>query len=222
MYASASGVVFIGAIAIGLVVVGLAGGSWGAGWKASLIIGLCGVFCGLLTAYVWRDMRGKRPWRIEIEPGVLSLDLPAGRSLIHNPPACKAVVPAEDIAGIETRLEVYKGLVQSMMQRPFRLVRKDGTDIFLFEERALETRLATAPLTPVATDIAASLGVTLKDLGMAKAGAGILGAWFVRAPDWSAVSLPPEEEARLLRGVRLTGAFAGLAIALVVLWIIFR
>jgi hypothetical protein len=182
-----------------------------AGWRVGIGMMAMAAFCGLLVLYVWRDMLGKRPWRIDIEPDGVTLDLPANRSLIHRPPACKTTVPVSDIAAIETRLEVYKGFGGSMMQRPYRLLRKDGEGIFLFEERALDTRMATASLRPVAEDIASRTGAPFKDLGMASANSGLLGVWFVRAPDWNAAALPPEEAARLERGVRVTGILALLA-----------
>jgi hypothetical protein len=221
MVQSAIGVAILGTTTAFLFVMAISMAGF-AGWRVGIGMLAMAAFCGLLVLYVWRDMRGKRPWRIDIEPHGVTLDLPANRSLIHRPPACKTTVPVADISAIETRLEVYKGLGGSLMQRPYRLVRKDGDDIFLFEERALDTRMATASLRPVAADIASRTGAPFKDLGMASASSGILGVWFVRAPDWNAAALPPEEAARLERGVRLTGALALIAvlIALVLFFVL--
>ncbi|HTX49096.1 MAG TPA: hypothetical protein VME40_06870 [Caulobacteraceae bacterium] len=221
MIQSAIGVAVLAAATASLLVVAVSMVGF-AGWRVEIGLLALAAFCGLLVLYVWRDMRGKRPWRIDIEPESVTLDLPANRSLIHRPPACKTTVPVGDIAAIETRLEVYKGLGGGMMQRPYRLLRKDGEGIFLFEERALDTAMATASLRPVATDIASRTGAPLTDLGMASASSGILGVWFVRAPDWNAAALPPAEAARLERGVRLTGAFALIAVVIaVVLFFVF-
>jgi Rieske 2Fe-2S protein len=41
---------------------------------------------------------------------------------------------------------------------------------------------------------------------------GILGAWFVRVPDWSTASVPPAEQAVLLKRARVTGLFAAAAL----------
>ena len=215
MIQSGVGVAILGATTAMLFVMAISMVGF-AGWRVGIGMMAMAAFCGLLVLYVWRDMRGKRPWRIDIEPDGVSLDLPADRSLIHRPPACKTTVPVADISAIETRLEVYKGFGGSIMQRPYRLVRKDGDAIFLFEERALDTRMATASLRPVAADIASRTGAPFRDLGMASASSGILGVWFVRAPDWNAAALPPEEAARLERGVRLTGLLALIAFLIAV------
>jgi hypothetical protein len=215
MIQSGVGVAILGATTAMLFVMAISMVGF-AGWRVGIGMMAMAAFCGMLVLYVWRDMRGKRPWRIDIEPDGVSLDLPADRSLIHRPPACKTTVPVADISAIETRLEVYKGFGGSIMQRPYRLVRKDGDAIFLFEERALDTRMATASLRPVAADIASRTGAPFRDLGMASASSGILGVWFVRAPDWNAAALPLEEAARLERGVRLTGLLALIAFLIAV------
>ncbi len=170
-----------------------------------------------LTAYVWRDMRGKLGGLIVLNRSSLTLRLP-GRSLIHNPPRCRETVPFSDVEAVETRLEAYGAQGMGMMQRTYRLKRRSGPPIFLFEERALGTRLADRSLHEVATEIASRTGVALDDLGMAQGRGGILGAWFTKAPDWSAATLPAAKQSRLWRRVTLTGVLASLAIA--VIWIL--
>jgi hypothetical protein len=139
---------------------------------------LFAVLAGLLTIYLARDALGKRPWRIEVGAQGLTLGLPAGRSLIHNPAACRRTIAVADVAAVQARDEVYKGLVSAQMHRAHRLLLKDGSDIPLFEERALGTRIATASLNPIAADLATQLGAPFNDLGMAQGVNGLLGAVF--------------------------------------------
>jgi len=168
-----------------------------------------------LTAYVWRDMRGKMGGLIILDEASLTLRLAGGRSLIHNPPSCRETVPFGDVEAVETRLEAYGAQAMSMMQRAYRLKRRGKPAIFLFEERALGTRMTGQSLQAIAAEIASRAGVPLNDLGMAQGRGGILGAWFTSAPDWSAVIVPAVEQAAIWRRVFLTGAVGGLAIAVI-------
>lgn len=220
MALSAFGVVFIGGATLLVLAVGLTSASWG-GWPLTATMLGVALVMGFFTLYVGRDMLGKWPWRIEIEPEALTLDLPAARSLIHNPPACHETVPVADIAAIETRLEAYKGWIGSMMQRSYRLVLKDKPAIFLFEDRALGTALANGSLYPVVEDISLRTGLPLKDLGMTQGVNGLLGVLFVRAPDWGAAALTPVEQAKTWGRVRLTGALALVALVVVIVLVVF-
>ncbi len=148
------------------------------------------------------------------------LDMPAGRSLIHNPPAIKRTIAISDIAAVQARDEAYRGLLSAQMHRAYRLLLKDGSDIFLFEERALGTNIATASLNPTATDLAAHLGVPFTDLGMAQGINGLFGVVLARAPEWGEPALSPEVRRRLWTRVQLTGLFALAAMAIAVLLMI--
>jgi hypothetical protein len=172
-----------------------------------------------LTLYCWRDMRGKLRGAIVLDGTGVRLDLPGGRSLVHRPPPCHETVAYADIASVETRLEAYPAQAMSMTQRAYRLRRRNQPPIFLFEERALGTFLEAGTLQPLAREIANRAGAPLNDLGMVRGAGGILGAWFVRVPDWSAPPVPPDQQAALLRRSRLTGVLA-LAGAIVVILIL--
>ncbi len=171
-----------------------------------------------LTAYVWRDMRGKLGGLIALNASSLTLRLPGDRSLIHNPPRCHETVPFSDVEAIQMRLEAYGAQGAGIMQRAYRLKRRNGPPIFLFEERALGTRLADRSMQAMASEIASRIGVPLDDLGMVQGRGGILGAWFTKAPDWSAAPLSEASQSRLWRRVALTGALASFAV--VVIWIL--
>lgn len=147
----------------------------------------------------------------------LALHLPAGRSLIHNPPGCHETVPWTDIAAIETRLEAYVSQGLTNLQRVYRLIRRSGDPIFLFEERGLETAIASPPMDALANEIARRAKLKVTDRGMVQGRGGILGAWLASPPSWSAQPLPATHRAALHRSV----AFTATALTAVVLlaWI---
>ncbi len=169
-----------------------------------------------LTAYCWRDFAGKWRLRVILGPDAVTLDLPAGRSLIHRPPAQHLTVPYSDIAAIDARFEAYGSFGMKQMQRAYVLRRKSGELIFLFEERALGTGMETAYFTDIVADLAAQAGVGLHDLGTVEGKGGILAAWGARAPDWAAPALPRERAVRLWRQAANTGALA-IAVLLIAL-----
>ena len=210
------GAVFIGALAPFFLVMAFVANN-----KTVLAVFIpLAVLQALLACYVARDALGKRPWKVKIGPSGLSVDLPAGRSLIHNPPGCKRTIAGADVAQVQARTEVYKGLFFAQAHRAYRLLLQDGSDIFLFEERALATSIASAPLNPVAADIAAHLGTTFSDLGVAQGHGGLLGAIFARAPDWGAPALAPDAQRRIWARVQLTGVLMMAAVALVVILLV--
>jgi hypothetical protein len=56
----------------------------------------------------------------------VTLDLPAGRSLIHRPPAQHLTIPYANIDAIDARFEAYGTLGMEMMRRAYVLHRKGG------------------------------------------------------------------------------------------------
>jgi hypothetical protein len=172
-----------------------------------------------ITLYCWRDMRGKRGGMIVLDETGILVDLPGGRSLVHKPPACRETVPYADVIAVETRLETYASVGLTMMQRAYRLTRRSAAAIFLFEERSLSAR-PTASCEALAAEIARRAGAPLKDLGVVAGRGGILGAWFVRVPEWSAASVTPAEQAVLLKRARMTGLFAAAAFGIVILIVV--
>src|SRR5208283_5215705 len=76
-------------------------------------------FLAALTGYVWRDLSGKWGLRLVLDEEAVTLDLPAGRSLIHRPPKQHLTIPYRDVASVETRLEAYGSLGMEMMQRTY-------------------------------------------------------------------------------------------------------
>jgi hypothetical protein len=146
--------------------------------------------------------------RVELEADALVLDLPAGRSLIHRPAAQHAKVPYGDIEAIESRLEAYRTLGLTMLQRSYVLRRKNGPLIFLFEDRAIGTLLRSSIFTKIAADIAARAGAPLRNLGMVEGRGGFLAVWGAQAPDWAAAELPMARQARIWRNAQITGTLA--------------
>jgi len=179
---------------------------FGMQWPLGLFMTAVAVFIGALTGYVWRDLSGKWSLRVRLDADAATLDLPAGRSLIHRPPSRHLVVPYADIAAIDTRLEAYGSLGMEMMQRSYVLRRKNGELIFLFEDRALAAGLAKPMFAEIASDLAARAGVQMHDLGMVEGKGGVLGVWGTHAPDWAAPSLPLARQMQLWRHSAYTGA----------------
>ncbi len=216
---SGVGVAILGILTLIIASIPLLAGVGSLTLPMALCLALLVLFSAAITLYCWRDMRGKQGGVIVLDETGIILDLPGGRSLVHKPPACRETVPYADVVALETRLEVYPSLGMAMMQRAYRLTRRSGAAIFLFEERALAAR-PSASCEALAGEIARRAGAPLKDLGIVLGGGGILGAWFVRVPDWSTAPLAPGEQAALLRRVRVTGLFAAAAVAIVILIVV--
>jgi hypothetical protein len=161
-----------------------------------------------LTGYVARDLRGKWSLRAVLDVQSLTLDLPAGRSLIHRPASQRMTIPNADIEAIESRLEAYGSLGMEMLQRAYVLRRKNGELIFLFEDRALATPFESSLFPKLAADIAARAGVPLRDLGMVEGGGGFLAIWGAGVPDWAAPALPLARQLWIWRHVAVTGSLA--------------
>jgi len=178
--------------------------SWGFG---VFMLSLAG-FMAALTVYVLRDTNGKWGLRVVLDRDTVTLTLPSGRSLIHRPPAQHLTVPYADIAAIETRLEAYGSLGMECMQRAYVLHRKSGELIFLFEERALATGMASRFFSDIVADLAARADVTLRDLGMVEGRGGFLSVWGTHTPDWATPALPAQRQRLLWARAAMTGSLA--------------
>jgi hypothetical protein len=146
-------------------------------WQVGLVVTACAGLLGALTGYVWRDLRGKWGLRVILDTDAVTLDLPAGRSLIHRPPAQHSVIPYADIEAIDARFEAYGSLGMEIMQRAYVLHRRDSELIFLFEERALATSLASNLFTDIVADLAARAKVPVRELGTVEGKGGLLAVW---------------------------------------------
>jgi len=163
---------------------------------------------------VWRDLAGKWGLRLVLGAEAVTLDLPAGRSLIHRPPKQHLTVPYCEVASLETRLEAYGNLGLETILRPYVLRRKNNDLIFLFEDRAFATAMAGTLFADIASKLAIRAGVKLHDLGMVEGRGGFLCVWGTQAPDWAAPSLPLARQLRLWRHSALTGTLALLVIVI--------
>ncbi len=186
-------------------------------WALGLFVMACAGFIGALAGYVWRDLRGKWDLRLVLDIDAVTLDLPADRSLIHRPPAQHLTIPYADIEAIEARFEAYGILGMEMMQRAYVLHRKSGELIFLFEERALATRMESSMFADIVADLAARAGVPLRELGTVEGKGGLLGVWGTHAPDWAAPVLPRDRAMRLWRHAASTGSLTISITVLVIL-----
>ena len=177
-------------------------------WPLGLLMMACAGLLGALTGYVWRDFRGKWGLRVVLDTDAVTFDLPVGRSLIHRPPAQHLTIPYADIEAIDARFEAYGSLGMKMMQRAYVLHRKGGELIFLFEERALATRMKSSMFADMVADLAARAGITLRELGTVEGKGGLLGVWGTHAPDWAAPALPRERAMQVWRHAASTGSLA--------------
>jgi hypothetical protein len=177
-----------------------------ADWRVSLVVAAAACLMAALTDYVWRDFAGKWRLHVVLDTDGVTLDLPAGRSLIHRPPAQHLTVPYADIAAVESRLEGYRSFGMESMQRAYVLRRKDNGFIFLFEDRALGTAMESSLFTGIAATLAARAGGMVHDIGMVAGKGGVLGVWGTHAPDWAAPPLSAAERRTHWRRAAMTGS----------------
>jgi hypothetical protein len=209
------GVIFLAVITCMMIV--FAALAFTVQWALGLFMMACAGFIGALTGYVWRDLRGKWGLRLVLDTDRVELDLPAGRSLIHRPPAQHLTILYADIEAIDARFEAYGTLGMEMMQRAYVLHRKSGELIFLFEERAVATAMGSSTFADIIAELAARAAVPLRELGTVEGAGGFLGVWGTHAPDWAAPALPSERAMRLWRHAASTGSLAIFVTFLVIL-----
>ena len=188
-------------------------------WGLGLLMTACAGLFGALSGYCLRDLRGKLGLRVVFDADAVTLHLPAGRSLIHRPPGQQLTIPYTDIETIEARYEGYRSLGTALMQRAYVLRRKGGELVFLFEERALATRMASSFFTDIVAEIVARTHVPVRELGTVEGKGGILCAWGTEAPNWAAPPLPRDQALRLWRHAASTGS---LVMSLILLFVIIR
>ena len=187
------------------------------GWFGmAALLSFTGSFQWLLARYVGRDFRGKRGLRVELAPDQLVLALPAGRSLIHRPPALHTALPYAEIAAIETRLEGYRTLGMAMVQRAYALRRTSGELVFLFEDRAIGSGLESSFCGPIVAAILERARAPLRELGMVEGKGGLLGVWGTEAVAWHTPGLDAAGRARIWHAVQVTGWL--LSATLLTLW----
>jgi hypothetical protein len=171
-----------------------------------LALALSSSFVIALTHYLARDVIGKWRGHIALTSAHLELDLAAHRSLIHEPPRLQAAVPYAHITCVETRLEGYRSFGLAMIQRSYRLRRRFGEPILLFEQRALGTNIQTASLDALAREIATSAKAPIDDLGMVEGKAGIFAMLGAQEVPWSTPSLPASSQRAIWNRAISTGA----------------
>lgn len=165
----------------GIAVLGFMASERTTAWVLALVgIGGTGL-TGALSLYLLRDLRGKLGLRVVVDEGTIRLILPAGRSPIHRVATQHVTLPLTAIDAVEARYEAYRSQGMVNLQRAYVLLEKSGERIFLFEERAQATRLATARYGTLAREIAERSGARWRELGMVEGKGGVLGVWGARA-----------------------------------------
>ena len=171
----------LGETALGLVL--LFQGSVGDG--VAIVVLLCAAVIGSLIPLLWRDMRGKMGASIILTNAGMRLDLGAGRSATNRTSPVHELIAYTDMEAIEMRIEAYPAQRMAKMNRTFRLTRRNGPAVFLFEERGLGM-FEDGIMAPLTREIAERAQISLKELGIVEGGGGLFAAWFVRVPDWTA------------------------------------
>jgi hypothetical protein len=169
------------------------------GWQIGAFLGLISGFSVALAVHCLRDARAKHGLSIRAGADGLELRLPAARSLVRTLRAERRSVAWSEIAAIETRLEAYRSLGMANMQRAYVLRLSAGELIFLGEDRALGTNIATAMLANLVARLRERSPIELIDRGMAEGRGGLLGVLFTAAPPWAAENLHVDLQARLWR-----------------------
>jgi hypothetical protein len=160
----------------------------------------------VLTEYLWRDFAGKWRLHVVLDADAVTLDLPAGRSLIHRPLPQHLTILYADIAAVESRLEGFRSFGMESMQRAYVLRRKNNELVFLFEDRPVGTAMESSLFGGIAAELAARAGGTVHDLGMVAGKGGVLGVWGAHAPDWAAPPLSAAERLAHARRAAMTGS----------------
>jgi hypothetical protein len=169
------------------------------GWPIGAFLGLISGISLALAAYCWRDARAKHGLSIRAGADGLELCLPAARSLVRALRTERRSVAWSEIAAIETRLEAYRSLGMANMQRAYVLRLSAGELIFLGEDRALGTNIATDILANLVARLRERSPIELIDRGMAEGRGGLLAVLFTAPPPWAAEDLDAERQARLWR-----------------------
>jgi hypothetical protein len=169
----------------------------GMGWQIGVFLGLISGFSVGLAMHTLRDAYAKHRLLIRAGADGVELRLPAARSLVHALRAERRNVAWSEIAAIETRLEAYRSLGMANMQRAYALRLHTGELIFLGEDRALGTNLATGMLAQLVARLRERSPLELVDRGMAEGRGGLLAVLFTAPPPWAAANLDAATQTRL-------------------------
>lgn len=104
------------------------------------------------------------------ESGV-HLTLPSGRGPTPMLRYRSEIIPYTDIAGVETRREIYGGSLTPVMLHGARLIKKDGTFVRLGYDSEANTN-QVFPWMTIADQIAKRAGVAVKDAGSVRRSVG--------------------------------------------------
>jgi hypothetical protein len=190
--------VFITVVALGLVGSAVVAGVR-MGWQLGGFLGLISGSSLALALHTLRDARAKQGLCLRADSESLELRLPAARSLVRTLGGERRRLAWNELAAIETRLEAYRSLGMANMQRAYVLRLHSGELIFLGEDRALGTNLATDIVAQLVARLRERFPVELIDRGMAEGRGGLLGVLFTAPPPWQAENLAPAKQVGLWR-----------------------
>ncbi len=185
-------------------------------FASSITLGVAGVCAAMLTM-MYKEVSNTCLWHIEVDENGFHLFLPASRSQIHNLEEFQGLIRAEAVDAIVTRLEVYKSMGYTTLNRVYALKLIDGSFLHLGEDRAVNTYLHAPFHEELITDISKQLIMPVNDLGSVIGKGGLLLLIGARAPNWDADALDQYQEARLFRDSRLAGLLMVVAVWVVIL-----
>ncbi len=173
----------------------------------SLMLALLGVYFFLLVTTL--------ALRIEVRPDGVSIRAPKWRGAVPWFPWIKATIPFSEIAGVETRDEVYSSLGLTTIQTAYSLVTKDGHRI-VFGYTSPQGSWGY-PFADISGVIAARSNTKVVDRGAIAVG-GIARSTIHDLPSWDSPSLTADEGAASQGKAALTMqiAFALVAIAVAI------
>lgn len=188
-----------------------------------------GVFILVVTAALmallvpmWTETQVRWRTRIEIGDRDVHFGLPARRGYIRQAPF-DAVVPLTDIVGLEMRVEAFRALGNTVLQRAFSMRLRNGTRIVLGGDR----RVVSNFFEKAAGVLAERTATTVRDLGTVDGNPGFLMMWGQTVPSWDAAPMSPEKADLRARqesaAWRLVGiVFGAMMLVRLLVWIFSR
>ena len=151
-----------------------------------VFLGLMALLLGAVAALVVREAMLRWRTRIVLRDDAVALSLPGLRGYVRAAPV-ERELPYAAIAAVETRLEAFRALGNTVAQRAYSLVLADGSRVGLGADR----RMAAPFFAMAAEAIAARAGVPIRDLGAVDGRAGVSMLWGQTVPGWDAPPLSP-------------------------------
>lgn len=165
------------------------------GEGAAVLLIAIALFMGAMTWLVCDEALSRAGTRVALDgAGGLHLKLPGRRSYVGQAPV-SAVLPLATVRGIETRLEAFRALGNTVIQRAYVLILADGGRLALGADR----RMMAPFFGEAAAAIAQRTNLPIADRGAVDGAPGFAMIWGASVPDWQAPSLPQAASEKRVR-----------------------